>query len=98
MITENNFSQDQCQLYELMSKLSDDLYKAGWLSCLEYSIWDMLEDSDTALTPELVEIKRLSESTGGWIIWQDEEFGAVANEPGPRFVSMAEWLAMVKKA
>ena len=35
--SEGNFSEQQTELYELMSEISEDCYCAGWMMGLEYN-------------------------------------------------------------
>jgi hypothetical protein len=79
-----------------MSNISEDYWCAGWNTSNETMLWRAIttEDRtvglfDAALTEwEVAELKRLSESAGGWFAWGVDEDG----EAGAQFVPMAEWL------
>jgi hypothetical protein len=87
---------DRAHLRCLMSNISEDYWCAGWNTSNETMLWRAIttEDRtvglfDAALTEwEVAELKRLSESAGGWFAWGVDEDG----EAGAQFVPMAEWL------
>lgn len=56
-------------LRKLMSGISEDYWCAGWLSGLEYILWDAVTGKrKNVCTPEEIEqLKYLSEKCGGWI-------------------------------
>ena len=74
-------------LCALMSGISEGYYCAGWMSGLEYDLWQAPEDMDygigwiTKRQSDL--LKLLSEECIGWIAWVDGEL---------RYVPMAVWL------
>jgi len=87
---------DRAHLRCLMSNISEDYWCAGWNTSNETMLWRAIttEDRtvglfDAALTEwEVAELKRLSESAGGWFAWGVDEDG----EAGAQFVPMAEWV------
>ena len=78
-------------LLRMMEDFSQDYWCAGWLSGLEFTLWDAMtngpEDSEWEQLEErdLKRMKSLHEQVGGWWIWDD-------NEVGNRFVTTDEWL------
>lgn len=87
-------TSDQDGVAQLMSWISEDHYSAGWLSGLEYSLWDYVSGNcDPCLSfgfsaPNQGLIKLLkhgSEMIGGWIAYDFD------SEDGRVFVPMAEW-------
>ncbi len=57
-------------LRKVMSSISEEYWCAGWLSGLEYILWDALtgRKKDICGPEEIAELKYLSEKCGGWII------------------------------
>lgn len=87
---------DRAHLRCLMSDISEDYWCAGWLDQLEFELWRAITTDDTGFGPfgtnlsetELADLKRLSESAGGWFAWGEDADGDV----GAQFVPMAEWV------
>ncbi|KFB68906.1 hypothetical protein [Candidatus Accumulibacter vicinus] len=103
MICEQDMTDQQHKLYELMSGISEDCYCAGWYMGNEYHIWAALQDGDRGYgmgemdAEQLGKCRTLALELDGWVIWYDDN-----NDPelpveewGPRFIPMAEWLKMV---
>ena len=73
-----DLNQDQLQLAELMSKISEEAISAGWMNGLEYKLWEILDGvksnyySHMVTQEELQQLKALSEQCGCWIIFDDE--------------------------
>lgn len=88
-----HLTDDQYDLFDRMSEISEDAYCAGWIGDNEYNIWDALTLSQPVpkyrfFNPRLLRrCKKLSDEIGGWICWT---LGA------PQFVPMAQWLEMVE--
>jgi len=82
-----------------MRELSDEVYAAGWLHGLEFTMWEMLQanDTDFGITEitvgDMALLRDLHERAGGWWRWQHEEGTVCAG--GPVFVTTEEWLAIV---
>ena len=76
-------------LRKLMSWISEEYWCAGWLSGLEYVLWDALTGRQKgACSPEEIEeLKYLSEKCGGWIIWDEQA-------KDERLVPREEWLRL----
>ncbi len=68
------------RLSEVMSEISEEHYCAGWLSGLEYSLWEVLEGNRKAFAAgkmtdeEIQELRDLRERSGGWW-WFDHDEG-----------------------
>ena len=73
-------------LARVMSDISEDVWCAGWLTEVEYILWDAIarERPDWCVREEIEQLKFLSERCGGWIVWDKER--------GRRFVRMEDWL------
>jgi hypothetical protein len=90
------------QLRDLMSEISEDMYAAGWLAGLEYSLWalvlgepDVCFSAEALVPGQLDDLRRLSAELGGWARWSDEPVTDARRSPcptGPVFVPMAEWV------
>jgi hypothetical protein len=72
-----------------MSGISEDYWCAGWLSGLEYILWDAGtgKRKNVCTSEEIEQLRYLSEKSGGWIIWDEQ----LKDE---RFVPMDEWLRL----
>jgi hypothetical protein len=77
------------ELREYMSELSEEAWRAGWMTNLEYDLWSVVQDGPAkygwlALDAErIAKLRRLAASCGGWIIFDDEA--------GETWVPAAEW-------
>lgn len=84
-------------LLHRMKDYSEDNYCAGWLSSLEFLLWDKPDTEDKspsaqvlgAITPHLRAIAGIA---GGWWVYEDE---TVPGERGPVFISMERWLQIL---
>jgi hypothetical protein len=71
-------------LEERMSDISEDHYAAGWMSGLQYDLWQMLRGGPryygmgSVSEADVTELRRLSEDAGGW-------------HDGNRLVPLDEW-------
>jgi hypothetical protein len=87
-----HLTDDQLDLFDRMSEISEDCLCAGWIHDNEFTIWDALINGDPSPTHRrmsqrlLRRCQMLSTEIGGWIYWAD----------GPQFAPMAQWLEMVK--
>lgn len=92
-VCEDAFTDEMRQLHDRMSALSEDRYCAGWIVDNEYALWRELQAPYCLACggpEELRELRRLSQSLGGWIVWVCEP--SVTEYRGPAFVPMAAWL------
>lgn len=75
-----------------MKEYSEEFHCAGWLSGLEFLLWETPVDDDDSRTkflrPVVLECHTLAEISGGWWVYQDK---TRPGEPGPVFVSMDRW-------
>jgi hypothetical protein len=103
-MSEQNLTPQQNELYELMSDISEDCYCAGWIMGNEFSLWAMATETapdrsygqDVVPEESLQRLRELSAAIGGWIYWHDDEHepDLPADDWGPRFIAMADWLRM----
>lgn len=81
-------------LQGFMSALSEEHYCAGWLTGLEYALWDLAREGGGGFgmgdvtAAEAALLLALAEEAGAWWRWEGE--GA---DSGPRRVALAEWKA-----
>jgi hypothetical protein len=67
----------QRQLADFMSKLSEEAYCAGWMTGLEYALWELLlggrkEYGWLVVTDEQQHrLRQLSNDCGGWVYFDD---------------------------
>jgi len=102
--SEGNFSEQQTELYELLSEISGK--PALWMMGLEYAVWGALQDGDSRYgmgemdATSLMRCRALSLTLGGWIVWVDDDTDPTLTHEhwGPRFVPMDVWLRMVEAA
>ena len=68
----------QRELMEYMSELSEEAYCAGWMTGLEYALWNALlngsrEYGRLEITDaHISKLRELSDRCGGWIVFDDE--------------------------
>ncbi len=84
-------TDEQQALADVMGGISERIWCAGWLTGLEYHLWEWLVgDGSWAKRGRVTEGERrvlrvLSDLVGGWIRFDDDN--------GETFVPMAEWKA-----
>ena len=89
---ENSSQGAAAGLLGLMTGLSEEGFCAGWMTGLEYALWQipsgahygMVKISENVATL----LRLLAEEAGGWWYWDDD---------GPKFVDTATWAGMVGK-
>lgn len=87
----SQLTPDQRRLAERMSELSEQTWCAGWMDGLEFALWSALEGGPRTygrldLTDEhLGELRRLSDTCGGWIVFDDDS--------EETFLPLADWAA-----
>lgn len=85
-----HLTDDQLDLYDCMSEISEEGTCAGWICDNEFNIWAAItlgEPTPTygVINPRLLRrCQMLSNEIGGWIYWDN----------GPQFAPMAQWLEM----
>ena len=73
-----DLNEDQLQLAEFMSSLSEAGFAAGWMKGLEFDLWAILYGTNKkygryTLTPsDLDKLRFLSSKCGCWIIFDDK--------------------------
>src|ERR1051325_11236160 len=81
-------------LLGLMSGISEEYWCAGWLTGLEFDLWNAQADSGyghgTVTKRQAMLLRLLSEECDGWWHWKE---GA----DNPQFVSLGEWREIVAK-
>jgi len=66
------------ELADYMSELSEAAYSAGWMSDLEYALWQAVLDGPrkyghlTITDAHISRLKSLAARAGGWIVFDDE--------------------------
>lgn len=86
-------TEDEQQLANLMSEISERCYAAGWMSGLEFVLWDALTTGprsyghDKITTEQIEHLRKLSNRTGTWIVYDDnkEEIAVPLQEWKMRF-------------
>ena len=76
------------QLVAAMSDMSEELYCAGWMSGIEYTLWSYVVGTPgPGLADQVEQLRKLAALAGGWWHWPR----VVQRET---FVPMDEWLEM----
>ena len=74
-------------LLALMTGISEEHWCAGWMSGLEFALWqaqpDMLYGQERISKRQARLLRLLSDECGGWWRWIDN---------GPQFITKSEWL------
>ena len=82
-------------LLGLMSGISEECWCAGWLSGLEFDLWDAVMNANTGrlrmTTRQATLLRLLSEECDGWWRWSDRT-------ENTEFVSLDEWKAILERA
>jgi hypothetical protein len=91
METPSNLTAEQQALAHYMSGVSEEAYCAGWLSGLEFALWEaVLGQCDTFGGVPMHEtrahrLRELARSCGGWIVFDESR--------GRTWLPLAEWEA-----
>lgn len=73
----SDLTESQRALAEFMSDLSEQAWHAGWMEGLEYELWRAIVDGPCRLgqltlsSVQVTRLKQLSDSCGGWIVFDD---------------------------
>ena len=94
-----HLTQDQRELYDFMSEISETSYCAGWMEGTEFRLWDFMtnadDDGDWGLFPipqtARERLMVLARRVDGWTYFAYEPDNANALS-GPTFVTTSEWL------
>lgn len=94
-IAEEALSRDEFALYSAMSDISEELWFAGWMGGLEFTLWaalqgDSLEGVDRNA---LANVAALSVKTGKWMVWRSGQDLPVESH-GPYAIPLAEWTSI----
>jgi hypothetical protein len=74
----NDLTQDERQLAELMSELSQRCYSASWMKDLEYVLWDAVVSGprdyghSTITREDINKLVQTSDKVNSWILFDDE--------------------------
>jgi hypothetical protein len=88
-------SDDQRNLADFMSELSEHAYCAGWMKGLEYSLWTSLSFNKYSYGHyklnklEIAKLKELSHKCKGWIYFDQK------NEES--YIPLKQWVKMYKE-
>ena len=85
-------------LLHRMKDYSEDYYCAGWLSDLEFLLWEKPAEDDESPSAQArsamnAELRTLAGIAGGWWVYEDETQPA---ERGPVFIPMERWQEILK--
>lgn len=100
-MSEAVLTEKQQELYDLMSDVSEEHWCAGWMSGLEFDLWERAKGDGSLpyglgqIDPVLLQkLRELSEEIGGWI--HMDEAGEVFFVPLEDWIDMAEWVGPFK--
>ena len=74
---KTDLTEIERRLANLMSDISEKCYSAGWATNTEYVLWDAIISGprdfgqDKITMEEIDELKKLSNRTGTWIVFDD---------------------------
>lgn len=74
----NDLNQDERQLAEFMSELSERCYSAGWMEDLEYVLWDAVVSGPrdyghgTITRDDINKLVQTSDKVNSWILFDNE--------------------------
>lgn len=74
----NDLTQDERQLAEFMSELSERCYSAEWMQDLEYVLWDAVVSGPrdyghgTITIEDINKLIQISDKIKSWILFDDE--------------------------
>lgn len=89
----HDLTPQQLALAEYMSELSEEAYSAGWMDRLEFELWAAVTSGPCKYgrliltAAHIQKLSRLSQSCGGWIIFDDDQEES--------FIPLDEWLSRV---
>ena len=89
--------QPKEQLQVAIGEISESGYYAGWARDIEFFLWQVVLQGletefgvKTITTQEIAHLRSLSEQSGGWWHWSDEENNAV-------FIALDKWQEMYQQ-
>ncbi|MCG2616020.1 hypothetical protein LZZ85_17115 [Terrimonas sp. NA20] len=77
MLMLSNLTTDQFALANLMSKISERCYSAGWMANLEFALWHALLHGPCAYgqgfitETDIANLRSLSDQADCWIVFDD---------------------------
>lgn len=83
-------TSEQRALADYMSELSEEAYCAGWMTDLEFDLWECLTTNRNTYSRLTVtdihrtRLRQLSDACGGWIVFDDKN--------GESFIPLPEWI------
>lgn len=89
-----DLNEEQKQLANFMSELSEEAFSAGWMKNLEYNLWRIMKREQSVygrlkVTNEMIEkLNFLSKNVKGWIYFDVDE--------SEKYISYIEWDAKLK--
>ena len=72
-----DLNEEQLKLAELMSRISEAGYSAGWMNTLEFDLWEIIKGGNRRYCSyeitqeEINELISLSQNCGCWIVYDD---------------------------
>lgn len=77
------------ELYDIMHRISEENWCAGWLIGLEYILWEDIHSKESQFCTEREKRELLDLSSKyGWCIWGNGE---------PQLISLRKWEDILKK-
>jgi hypothetical protein len=70
-----------------ISRISEETFCAGWLSGIEFCVWDLVQGKGVGISVDaerLAVLRKLHEESGGWWHWP-------GSLPNRKFVTAEEW-------
>lgn len=86
------------ELRQEIRRISRECYCSGWVTNIEFFLWDRINNIQTEkefgvkeiTSSEIAHLKLLAQSSGGWWQWSNEQKKEI-------FVPMEEWLENYKE-
>lgn len=87
------FTDEQRELFDAMSEVSEISYAAGWVTGNEHAVWRLIHDGgrfgqetwDVA-AEELERVRRALRAANCWITWPEDS---------PQVTSLSDWTVLV---
>lgn len=94
-------TDEQFELQDLMTDISQRCWCAGWMLGIEHDLWDLLETNGGDLgmgyvsLEEADKLRALSKKLGGWVAWMEQEERGNPDElaMGETFLPLDAWKA-----
>ncbi len=86
---------DSYLLFETMADLSEKYWCAGWLSGLEYTLWEQITPGNQIAyilnENEISKLRHLSEKCKGWWFWDDDSTDPLGADYCVKFIDLQSW-------